>query len=125
MNPIPLDPSEWLPRVLPAGWRISDPHAPAFRRHDGLLVLASVAVEADGKRWLHVSMSRATTLPSWKDYRAVKDLFVGRARKAIQVIPPEDEYINHAEFVLHMFSCLDGDPLPDFRRSFASGVKTL
>lgn len=105
---------EYLPRVMPAGWRQEEPGV--FRRRDGLLVLASALVEQDGKRWLHVSMSRKNQLPSWGDVRAVKDLFVGRDRYAYQVLPPPSHYVNFHPNVLHLWSCLDGEPMPDFTR---------
>jgi hypothetical protein len=83
--------------------------------HSSLRVICSARVEADGKRWMHVSASRPSRLPSWEDMRLVKDTFIGRERKAIQIMPPENEYVNLHQHVLHLWSCLDGDPLPDFR----------
>lgn len=80
-----------------------------------LAVICSAQVEADGKRWIHVSCSRADRLPSWKDLRRVKDVFVGVHRKAVQVFPAQSEYVNVHPNVLHLWACLDGDPLPDFR----------
>ncbi len=107
-----------VPRVLPADWRRAVQHsAGAFIRRDDLRVLISVEQEGNGlRRWLHVSLSRVGRLPSWEDVREVKDIFVGRARKAIQVLPPEDEYINENPHVLHLWCCLNDDVLPDFRR---------
>lgn len=52
-------------------------------------------------------------LPSWKDLRDVKDVFIGN-RKAIQVFPVAAEYVNIHPNVLHLFACLDDDGLPDF-----------
>lgn len=83
---------------------------------DDLMVLVSQSLESDDKVWLHVSMSRPTSLPSWGDVRRVKDAFIGRDAKAIQVLPKAAEYVNIHPNVLHLFHCLDGDVLPDFRR---------
>lgn len=80
-----------------------------------LRVLCAARVEADGKRWMHVSCSRPNRLPSWEELKLVKDTFIGRERKAIQVLPPEAEHVNIHPYALHLFSCLDDDPLPDFR----------
>lgn len=80
-----------------------------------LSVICTGNVESDGKRWLHVSCSRRNRLPSWEELRLVKDTFIGKDRKAISVLPCEGEYVNDHPFVLHLFSCLDGDGLPDFR----------
>jgi len=54
-----------LPRVLPNEWRMleSASDGAAYRRSDGLAVIASVDTEEDNKRWLHVSCSRASRLP--------------------------------------------------------------
>lgn len=104
------------PRVLPAEWRQFEGFANmrAFISRDGLKVLAEVE-NIDGAKWLHVSCSRAKKLPSWFDLRRVKDLFVGKKRKAVQVLPPEDEYVNLNPYVLHLYAPIDRDPLPDFR----------
>ena len=46
---------------------------------------------------------------------AERDLFIGRERKAIMVLPSESEHFDHHKHCLHWFSPLDRDPLPDFR----------
>lgn len=107
---------EVLPRVLPAGWRRwSDDGPGIWYRHDlGLRVLCSVNTYDDGKRWLHVSCSHAEKLPDWYELRGVKDLFVGRSKIAIQVLPRDSEYVNVHPNCLHLWHCLDGDPVPAF-----------
>jgi len=91
----------------------------ATSRNDLLQVMCSARVEADGKRWLHVSCARPKRLPTWNDLTVVRDTFIGKDRKAIQVLAPADEHVNIHPYVLHLWSCLDEDPLPDFR---AAGV---
>lgn len=104
-----------LPRVLPATWRtLRETEDGAMYERNGLKVIMSGAVEADGRRWLHVSCSRVNRLPDWDDMRTVKDLFVGVDRQAIQVFPTRARYVNINSNVLHLWSCLDGDGLPDF-----------
>ena len=49
-----------------------------------------------------------------------KELFVGRDEFAYQVIPPRDQHVNIHPNVLHLWSCLDGSPLPDFTRGTGS-----
>jgi len=109
---------EFLPQVLPADVREVERAGDGayYRTLGGLGVIASGDIELDGKRWLHVSVSRAHRLPSWEDLRAVKDLFIGRERTAYQVLPRAEKYVNINPHVLHMWCCLDGDPLPDFTR---------
>lgn len=81
----------------------------------GLLVICTATRERDGKRWLHASMSRRARLPSYEDMCLVKDVFVGRERLALQVFARSSQHVNINPFVLHLWSCLDGDPVPDFR----------
>lgn len=104
--------------VLPARWqciKVLEDGA-AFLHTSGISVIASVSTEHDGKRWLHVSCAYHNRLPSWDDLRMVKDVFIGKHRKAIQVIPSAEEHININPNCLHLWCCLDGDPLPDFAR---------
>lgn len=106
------------PRVLPPQWECL-PYmigGLTFRqKQNGLGVILRVE-EHGGARWLHVSCSFVDRLPTWDHLRAVKDLFVGRDRKAISVLPCEAEYVNAHPFCLHLWSPLERDPLPDFRR---------
>lgn len=113
----------WSPPEPPVGWRVS------LRGGDGCrydhtiaprTVIVSAAVESDGKRWLHFSMSCVSRLPKWDEFVAAKEAFLGPESKAIQVIPARSEYVNINPNVLHLFVCLDGDPLPDFTRGSGS-----
>lgn len=107
---------EVLPRVLPVGWRTIERRVDGAKyvHADGLAVIVSAATELDGRRWLHVSCSRATKLPTWNDLKRVKLAFVGRDRTALQILPPEAKYVNINPYVLHLWSCLDGNVTPDF-----------
>ena len=107
-----------LPRVLPAGWTCmgQSEDGAAYRGVGGLRVIASVCRERDGKRWIHVSVSRERRLPDWDDLRLVKDVFIGKDRLALQILPREADYYNVHPFCLHLWSCLDGDPVPDMRK---------
>lgn len=102
-RPLPL---EFVP------FRFVEAAQPPDRR---LMVIVSGHLEADGKRWVHVSFSRPHKLPSWEDIRRVKDTFIGPERLAIQVFPPEAQYVNIHQTCLHLWHCVDGDPCPDFR----------
>jgi hypothetical protein len=110
-----LDEHEILPRVMPAGWMM-DNILPGrrYRRTDGFTVLASVQRQRDGQRWLHVSFSRPDRLPSWEELKEVKQIFIGRERTAIQVIPRDSEYVNVHPYCLHLWTCLDSEVVPDF-----------
>lgn len=80
-----------------------------------LLVMCSARVEADGKRWMHVSCSHQDRVPNWHEMARVKEAFIGPDRKAIQVLPARAEHVDLHPTCLHWWACLDGDPLPDFR----------
>ena len=122
---MPRDVRPLLPPV-PSGWKIfpgydgrshPPPVPPGYVcvHPGGLKVIVSIDIQADWKAWLHVSFSYSDHLPSYEDIKNVKSLFIGDDRCAYQVFPPVDEHVNIHEFCLHLYSCLDGRPLPDFR----------
>lgn len=102
----------FIPKILPAGWERVGGNF--WLHRDGLAVCLTVQMH-DGKRWLHTSCSRPKRMPSYDDLQRVKDTFIGPGRKAIMVIPAKEEHFNFMPFCLHLYSCLDGDLLPDFR----------
>lgn len=137
----PLTPVRWRPlseaalealqagTTLPDGWR---------RRTDlgvgyvfdgvGLTVFFDAGHEEDGKRWLHLSISRRDkALPRWEDLVRVRGIFIPTHLAAFHVVPrPAQHYDAEARGhvprgsrveVMHLWACLDGDPLPDFLRS--------
>lgn len=108
----------FVARVLPLQWKRGADYGDALRfsRSDRMLVLASYNTARDGSNWWHVSMSKPSELPSWADVREAKDLFVGRERKAIIVLPKASEYVNLHPHCMHLWSPLETDPLPDFRQ---------
>jgi hypothetical protein len=122
--------SDVLPKVLPAGWTpISTDALPlppeitrAFAFRDGLRVIATIEDHyPDGSVWLHVSFSYGNRLPNWQDLRAVKDLFIGKNRLAVQILPVEEDYVNRHPFTLHLYTRINGDTLP----GLAPGGRTL
>lgn len=119
-----------LPKVLPVGWEeLPTQHLPlppevtrAFNYRDGLRVIATIEDHyPDKSTWLHVSFSYTNRLPSWQDLRSVKDLFIGRNRLAVQILPAEQDYVNIHKNTLHLYTRLDGDTLP----GLAPGGRTL
>lgn len=108
---------EHLPRVLPAHWSVETTLLDGRRyvnRLRRLVVIVSGTTELDGKRWLHFSMSHGERIPAWEELFEAKEVFLGRDTYAVQVIPPRSKYVNINPHVLHLFSCVDGHPLPDF-----------
>lgn len=114
---------EHVKTFLPADWRMVEARADGvkYQRRDGLSVIISGGSEQDGRRWLHVSCATPTRLPSWAQVTQVKEMFIGAEKKAIQVLPPKSEYVNIHPYCLHLWHCVDGDPLPDFTH----GLPTL
>lgn len=82
---------------------------------DRLMVIISGNTERDRKRWIHVSYSRPTRTPSYWDTVRVKRDFIGDDHKAISVHPAKSEHVSIHPFCLHLWHCVDGDGLPDFR----------
>lgn len=111
-----------LPRVLPAEWReVQRTYQGAVYHGTDLVVLLSGDWQEDGRRWLHVSASvkGQGRLPSWPEMQSIKSLFIGREKTAYQTFPAASRHVNLGE-VMHLWHCLDGDPLPDFTRGSAA-----
>lgn len=83
--------------------------------HDKLTVIVTGRREGDGRRWMHVSVSHRDRLPTWPELKTVKDMLIGPDTVAIQVFPRAAEFVNVHPFCLHLWHCLDGDVIPDFR----------
>lgn len=106
-----------LPAPLPPNWKEGPPWGDGRTFHSNspsLLVICDIAQKADGKFWLHVSFSRKNKIPSYQDCLLVKKLFVGKDRAALQIFPTENKHINIHPYCLHLWSCLDQNPIPDF-----------
>lgn len=121
--PRPLLPDGWkeveLPSILVAMG--SPPGAQrAFTRSNGLRVLVDCAEKADGRLWLHASMSYENRLPSYRDMCEVKRIFIGIHRTAVQVFPRQGEHVNLHEYCLHLWSCIEGAPFPDFSEGWGT-----
>ncbi len=80
----------------------------------GLRIIASHNVYA-GQRWMHVSFSHESKMPTYEETCMIKKDIIGAHKKAIQVHPPESEHVNIHPYCLHLWSPIGHDPLPDFR----------
>lgn len=114
--PVPI-PSDRLPSRLPQGWRLIDdaPDCKSWRGFKGMAVIVSCLIEADGKTWLHASIS-GRKLPTYEDLSMLKRVWIGDDVTAYQVFPPRSQHVNIHENCLHLWCCLDGDVTPDFSR---------
>jgi hypothetical protein len=114
--------SEWQPPLAPTGWTRT-PWGDAGVEYERLLTREHVLITVgrhEGKRWIHFSIAHPSRIPHFEELRRYKDAFLGVERKAIQVLPPKSEYVNIHPYCLHLFSCLDGDGLPDFTHGSGS-----
>lgn len=101
----------------PSQWRVLDVNEAGVWYTDGFWsVIISAHAEADGHTWAHVSCAGSATLPSYKTMCMVKSTFLGEDRKAVMVFAPKHEHVNIHPNCLHLYSCLTGDALPDFRK---------
>jgi len=92
-----------------------------------LRFLVSTKREADGKEWLHASVSRSGgDMPTYDDLTITKRLCIGEHKTALQVFPPKDKHVDYASKrgveVLHLWSCMNGDVTPDFTIDRPKGV---
>lgn len=104
---------------VPHNWQVT------ARGRDGLKLLhyrngtpdyslvVSIQREEDGRLWAHLSIAARET-PTYEMLRSVKDKFLGPDRKAVMVFPERRRHVNLHPTCLHLFSCLDDDPLPEF-----------
>lgn len=83
-----------------------------WRSHNGLIVIASAELH-DGIEWLHVSFSRKSRIPDYKDVQFIKKHFFGEERKAVMIFPEKEHYVNLHPFCLHLFYSAE-NPLPEF-----------
>jgi len=81
-----------------------------------LLSMDSVALESDDLLWWHVSVSRVDgKMPTYQDVAFVREHVLGN-RWCLHYFPPTDQYVNDHQTTLHLWHCLESNPLPDFRK---------
>lgn len=103
----------------PPGWREATlPKPPgsdarAFVSTDGGLSAICDTLTIDGKRWLHVSVSRRSRTPSFEDLDRARIAFVGDDVPTYHVFPKANEHRNLHPFCLHLWTPLEADPFPD------------
>ena len=89
-------------------------------------VIAHV-IASDGEGWEHVSVHVVEEgeqfTPAWDEMCEVKDLFWDKEDTVIQYHPPESDYVNNHQHVLHMWRPIDQDfPTPP---SLLVGIKAI
>jgi len=109
-------------RLTAAGWRLNADRGVCA---DGLgcwdrarapqtRLVHSLHRYGDGHVWAHLSVShRSGALPSWEQVRDVQWLMYP-AEAGLVVVAPQEAHYSIGE-VAHVWTCLTGSPLPDFR----------
>ena len=103
----------------PAGWSVAHDSIDGRKYVHALMPMScilSVAEEEDGRRWIHFSLAHPHRLPKWDELVRYKEQFLGEETTAVQVLAPRSRWVNIHPYCLHLFVCLDGNPLPDFTR---------
>lgn len=77
--------------------------------------IRSTGLEADGKIWAHLSVSRPDRCPTHEEMIEIKRDFLGDL-PAVSVWVPTRDHVNVHPNCLHLWACLEGNPLPDFRK---------
>jgi hypothetical protein len=101
------------------------------RFKDLLFLVTADNQHGDGRWWIHASVSRRDkTLPTWADLQALKHYCIGDDKTAYQVLPAEQNYVHAPPSggkteVLHLWHCMDGDPLPEFSGVLPDGRRTI
>lgn len=125
---MPCEQLGWTRPETPTGWypetRLGD--GQRYRnRSRKLCAIISIAIQDDGKRWVHLSLSHNDRIPTWGELRTTKDAFLGADVYAYQVLPPRSRYVNYNARVLHLFHCLDGNPVPEFSIELPDGSRIV
>lgn len=84
-----------------------------WRSRDGGLVVIASDDEFYGKRWVHISLSRRSRIPTFEDIAFVKAELIGPDFPAYQVFPKAAEHRNYHPHCLHLWAPVDHDIWPD------------
>lgn len=108
---------------IPPGWIMEEKKmdgASFYNAKKKLFVIASVSKELDGKRWQHVSVSHRGRVPNYDELSEVKKIFIGEENYGFLIWPPGNLHVNIHPNCLHLWSCLDEHPLPEFSRGLGT-----
>lgn len=107
-------PNYWKPTKVSIYNIISKDADNYIRSYDfsGIHVICS-PVKYNGTEWLHVSFSRKSRIPDYKDIQLVRKDFIGTDKKSIMVFPDKEHYVNIAENCLHLWYSAE-NPIPGF-----------
>ena len=64
---------------------------------------AATAVWSNGGGWDHVSISYPDRTPTWDEMKRAKEIFFEGFEAAIEIHPPQSEYVNAHDHCLHIW----------------------
>lgn len=67
------------------------------------------AVVSDQMGWDHISVSKRSKMPSWKEMCFIKNLFFDETETVVQFHPKKTEYINNHPNCLHLWRKHDSE----------------
>jgi len=82
-------------------------------RNHGNPLTAIVSIESHDGQYIHLSVSRPSSLPTYDDLKRAKSAFIGDGRQAVQVFPSEDEHRDVHPNCLHLWAKVDGLIVPE------------
>ncbi len=80
-----------------------------IHRVSGMQIMIGMELHSDNMNWLHLSCSHPDRLPTWYELKHAKEDFIGKDKRAFQILPPEKEYVNTHPNCLHLWHCPDKD----------------
>lgn len=106
-------PGDWKELPVPRQYRdMMGTPVSIYTRNDGQLRVIVTEEPHKETKWLHVSVSNEKRYPTWEEIRYVKDLFIGKDRDAVMILPEEKYYLNLHKNCFHLYHRLDGDTVP-------------
>lgn len=102
----------------PRGWFVTGMWGCGYilRHRSGLVAIIDCSQKEDDRWWVHVSVSRAKSIPTHDDMALAKTDFLGD-RYAYSVWPSRERYVNIHPNCLHLWALVDkedGRVLPEF-----------
>lgn len=112
---VPGEQRERIQLRIPKNWKlISKGSSGGVFQKGNVKAIITSEVHGDGRAWIHLSVSKKNSLPTYGDLKRAKKDFLGPESRAMLFFPPESEHVNLHKYCHHLWCCVDEDPLPDF-----------
>lgn len=105
----------YLGKSIPFEWVITQirDNSASYRHLLSMLVVSESIHVHNEQRWLHVSVSHSSRMPTWGELKTVKNIWIGD-KVAYHVLPRRVRLVEDADdaYTLHVWCPLDNDPFP-------------